>query len=222
MLSSLFGIMSSAEEDTSKQILNSDNINKAVQLCKYDVRGEIYLAAVTRAQEGKEVIYTNVGNPHAVGESPISFTRQVLSLVRENTAAVLPDAQRVYRALNHQLTSLDLTHLFRPLSFSLSLTHSLTHLYTLSSFLLCQMMSPPLLQKPNISSLFPTDAIARAKLYLQHFKGGIGAYTDSRGNAHVRQEVADFITRRDNVPADANNIFLSNGASEVIVKWFSL
>lgn len=77
------------------------------------------------------------------------------------------------------------------------------------------MMSPPLLDEPNISTLFPSDAIARAKLYLQHFKGGIGAYSDSRGNAYVRQEVADFITRRDNVPTNANNIFLSNGASEV-------
>jgi hypothetical protein len=77
MLSFLFG----SSEDTSKQILNEDNINEAVKMCKYDVRGEIYLAAVKRAEEGKEVIYTNVGNPHAVGESPISFSRQVLSLV---------------------------------------------------------------------------------------------------------------------------------------------
>lgn len=83
MLSSLFGF-SGGNTDTSKQILNSGNINSAVQLCKYDVRGEIYLAAVKRAQEGKEVIYTNVGNPHAVGESPISFTRQVLSLVSDD------------------------------------------------------------------------------------------------------------------------------------------
>ena len=76
-------------------------------------------------------------------------------------------------------------------------------------------MAPSLLTKPNIASIFPTDAISRAKVYLKHFKGGIGAYSDSRGNAFVRQEVADFITRRDNVPAQASNIFLSNGASEV-------
>ena len=77
------------------------------------------------------------------------------------------------------------------------------------------MMAPKLLGKPDISTIFPSDAIARAKLYLQHFKGGIGAYSDSRGNAFVRQEVAEFITRRDRVPASADNIFLSNGASEV-------
>jgi len=36
--------------------------------CQYDVRGEIYLAAVKRTSEGKEVIYTNVGNPQALGQ----------------------------------------------------------------------------------------------------------------------------------------------------------
>ena len=36
--------------------------------------------AVTRAEEGKEVIYTNVGNPQALGQNPLTFPRQVLSL----------------------------------------------------------------------------------------------------------------------------------------------
>lgn len=77
MLRALFGW----SDDSPKQVLNFGNINEAVKSCKYDVRGEIYLAAVKRAEEGKEVIYTNVGNPHAVGERPITFIRQVLSLV---------------------------------------------------------------------------------------------------------------------------------------------
>lgn len=51
-------------------------------MCRYDVRGEIYLAAVKRAEAGKEVYYTNVGNPHALGQAPVTFIRQVLSLVR--------------------------------------------------------------------------------------------------------------------------------------------
>ena len=86
MFSFLFG---NDGGDTSRQILHEDNINEAVKMCKYDVRGEIYLAAVKRAQEGKEVIYTNVGNPHAVGESPITFSRQVLSLVSEYGGSVV-------------------------------------------------------------------------------------------------------------------------------------
>lgn len=101
MLSSLFGYLSASDDEASKQILNAGNINNAVKLCKYDVRGEIYLAAVKRAQEGKEVIYTNVGNPHAVGESPISFTRQVLSLVSMNAYSHIYILTQTHSLVSH-------------------------------------------------------------------------------------------------------------------------
>lgn len=32
------------------------------------------------AAEGRKIIYTNIGNPHAVGQKPITFYRQVLAL----------------------------------------------------------------------------------------------------------------------------------------------
>lgn len=35
---------------------------------KYEVRGAVYLAAQERQQEGKEVIFTSVGNPQALGQ----------------------------------------------------------------------------------------------------------------------------------------------------------
>ena len=63
------------------KVVDYSSINEYVKLCKYEVRGEIYLAAVKRAAEGKEVIYTNVGNPHALGQAPLTFGRQVLSLL---------------------------------------------------------------------------------------------------------------------------------------------
>lgn len=31
--------------------------------------------------EGKEVIFTNVGNPHGLGQKPITFIRHVMALV---------------------------------------------------------------------------------------------------------------------------------------------
>lgn len=37
----------------------------------------------------------------------------------------------------------------------------------------------------------------------------MGAYTDSRGNPGVRQEVADFIQQRDGYPANPEHIFLT-------------
>ena len=137
--------------------LNVDNINANMRNCKYDVRGEIYHAAVKRTGEGKEVIYTNVGNPHALGQQPLTFGRHVLSL----------------------------------------------------------LMAPFLMDHPNVNSMFPSDAIARAKTYLKYMKGGLGAYTDSRGNPFIRQEIANFIERNSGSPSNPNNIFISNGASEV-------
>lgn len=62
--------------------------------------------------------------------------------------------------------------------------------------------APFLLDHPKVGELFPSDAIARARKLLEAFKGGIGAYSDSKGNLSVRQEVADFIEKRDGFPSD--------------------
>ena len=43
------------------KVLTIETLNENLKDCKYEVRGEIYLAAVKRTQKGKEVIYTNVG-----------------------------------------------------------------------------------------------------------------------------------------------------------------
>ena len=41
-------------------VLTVDQLNRHVIEMKYDVRGELYLAAEKRVREGKEVIFTNV------------------------------------------------------------------------------------------------------------------------------------------------------------------
>lgn len=51
------------------------------------------------------------------------------------------------------------------------------------------VMAPFLLEDPRVNDMFPGDAIARAREYLVHVKGGIGAYSDSKGNQYIRQEV---------------------------------
>jgi len=126
--------------------------------CRYDVRGEIYLAAVKRTEEGKEVIYTNVGNPQALGQVPITFNRQVMAL----------------------------------------------------------LMAPFMMDDPYVHSMFASDAISRAKLYLSKIKGGLGAYSDSKGIPYVRQEIANYITAQSGAPSNPENIFISNGASECV------
>jgi len=133
-------------------------MNENMRKCKYEVRGEIYLAAVKRSQQGKEVIYTNVGNPQALGQPPLTFNRQVMAL----------------------------------------------------------LMAPFLMEDPAVARSFPPDVIARAKLYLSKLNGGLGAYSDSKGNPYVRQEIAEFITRQTGAVSSPDNIFISNGASECV------
>jgi glutamate--glyoxylate aminotransferase len=123
------------QRNLKKKSVTLDNINEGVKQTKYDVRGEIYLAATKRVAAGKEVIYTNVGNPHALGQMPMTFSRQVLALC----------------------------------------------------------MAPFLLEHPLVNSMFAPDAIDRAKVYLSHIKGGLGAYSDSKGNLYIRKEISTFI-----------------------------
>lgn len=137
------------------KVLHPELLNDAVLKTQYAVRGELYLRAEQLRKEGKDIIFTNVGNPHALGAKPMTFTRQVLALC----------------------------------------------------------VSPTLLDNPLVEKLFAPDAIKRARTLLEWFKGGVGAYSDSRGNPRVREEVAKFIERRDGVPSDAEHIFLSDGAS---------
>jgi len=138
------------------KVLSIDSLNENVKQCKYEVRGEIYLAAVERTKQGKEVIYTNVGNPHALGQIPLTFPRQVMALI----------------------------------------------------------LAPFLLNQPGVEAMFPPDAISRAQLYLKNISGGAGAYSDSKGHLFIRKEICDFIYRHSGMPADPDNIFISNGASE--------
>ncbi|MCJ7800935.1 MAG: aminotransferase class I/II-fold pyridoxal phosphate-dependent enzyme, partial [Candidatus Marinimicrobia bacterium] len=56
---------------------------------------------------------------------------------------------------------------------------------------------------------------------LTNMETGLGAYTDSKGQYFVRESVAKFIDKRDNIDlsksnlqSDPNNIFLTDGASE--------
>lgn len=124
-------------------------MNSNMLKCKYDVRGEIYLAAVKRTQEGKEVIYTNVGNPQALGQTPVTFSRQVMAL----------------------------------------------------------LMAPFLLDNPKIQESIPSGVTQRAKAYLANIIGGVGAYSDSRGNAYIRQEITTFIQNQSEHSVNIDNIF---------------
>lgn len=143
---------------SGEKVLTLNSMNDYVRDLKYEVRGEIYLAAVKRKEAGKEVIYTNVGNPQALGQKPLTFPRQVLSL----------------------------------------------------------LMAPFIMNDPNVTKIFPRDAIERAKVYQKALSGGVGAYQDSKGNMLIRREICDNIERMTGASADPDNIFIGNGASECV------
>ncbi|XP_078435760.1 glutamate--glyoxylate aminotransferase 2 [Wolffia australiana] len=60
--------------------LDYEIINENVKNVAYAVRGELYLRASELQKEGKKIIFTNVGNPHALGQKPLTFPRQVVAL----------------------------------------------------------------------------------------------------------------------------------------------
>jgi hypothetical protein len=75
----------------SHKVLNLDNINPHVRAAKYAVRGELavkseqYRAKLAKG-EGKDlpfdtVIAANIGNPQQLDQKPITFFRQVASLL---------------------------------------------------------------------------------------------------------------------------------------------
>ncbi|KAK8655475.1 hypothetical protein V6N13_108050 [Hibiscus sabdariffa] len=60
--------------------LDYETLNENVKKVQYAVRGELYLRASELQKEGKKIIFTNVGNPHALGQTPLTFPRQVVAL----------------------------------------------------------------------------------------------------------------------------------------------
>jgi len=137
---------------------------------EYAVRGMVVIKADEINQQLKEspgsfpfdhIVYTNIGNPHSVGQKPLTWPRQVMALV------------------------------------DLPMEGGIDH--------------------PIVSSMFPADAIERAKLVKEGLGGhGSGAYTHSQGPMMFREEICRFIEERDGLEKGAaieNNIFMTNGAS---------
>ncbi|KAJ3673677.1 hypothetical protein LUZ60_005669 [Juncus effusus] len=73
---------------------------------------------------------------------------------------------------------------------------------------------PSLLDKTETASLFSSDSIARANQILSSIPGkATGAYSHSQGIKGLRDAIAAGIAERDGFPANADDIFLTDGAS---------
>lgn len=73
-------------------------------------------------------------------------------------------------------------------------------------------------------SKFPADVKSRAERIINCCKGkSVGSYTDSAGLSVVKNDIAEFISRRDGgVACDPNNIYLTTGASGGIKRIMSM
>jgi aspartate/methionine/tyrosine aminotransferase len=76
------------------------------------------------------------------------------------------------------------------------------------------LAASPSLAAGDLASDYVLDL---AESILSRLETGMGAYTESKGPAFIREAVARYIDRRDgagSVPADPDHVFLTNGASE--------
>lgn len=103
-----------------------------------------------------QIIFTNVGNPHALGQKPLTFPRQVCY------TCWMP----VFKMLEVWL---------------LDACKMLVSIFQVIA--LCQ--APFLLDDPNVGLIFPADAIARAKQFLAMTSGGLGIFSQMTFNCYI-------------------------------------
>ena len=85
-------------------MVNLNDVNSKLLKAHYAVRGKIVIRANQLEGQGKKIIYCNIGNPQALKQKPITFVRQVLSLLeypalldKPGTAGLFP-ADAIKRA----------------------------------------------------------------------------------------------------------------------------
>lgn len=137
-------------------MLNVNDLNKKLLEAQYAVRGKIVIKAQELEEQGKKIIYCNIGNPQALKQKPLTYVREVLSL----------------------------------------------------------MEFPDLLNDDNFLKGYHKDSIERARFILKNVPGGVGAYSQSAGIPFIRKAVAEFIEKRDSIPAEKERIILTDGASK--------
>lgn len=62
-------------------MLTLDNLSQNLLNAEYAVRGKIVIRAQELEQQGKKITYCNIGNPHTFNQKPLTYIREVLSLL---------------------------------------------------------------------------------------------------------------------------------------------
>jgi aspartate/methionine/tyrosine aminotransferase len=70
-----------------------ENIGRGVRETQYAVRGPVVARAQELEQQGRQIIYCNIGNPQSLGQKPLTWIRQALALAEcPELAATAPQA----------------------------------------------------------------------------------------------------------------------------------
>jgi aspartate/methionine/tyrosine aminotransferase len=77
-------------------MINFKNINTRLIESQYAVRGKIVLRAQELEEKGKKIIYCNIGNPQALKQKPLTYIRQVLSLLEYPELMNKPEAEKIF------------------------------------------------------------------------------------------------------------------------------
>ena len=86
------------EDSVNGQVTHPECINENVKAAQYAVRGELYLKGEELRLAGREVIFTNIGNPQALGLKPNTFNREVLALVTAPSLLEKPNVGDIFPA----------------------------------------------------------------------------------------------------------------------------
>lgn len=77
-------------------MINLKDVNPNLIEAQYAVRGKIVIRAQELEEQGKKIIYCNIGNPQALKQKPITFVRQVLSLLEYPELISNKDAEKIF------------------------------------------------------------------------------------------------------------------------------
>jgi aspartate/methionine/tyrosine aminotransferase len=74
------------------------DVNAKLLKARYAVRGKIVARAQELESQGRKIIYCNIGNPQALKQKPLTFVRQILSLLEYPELLDKPETQKLFPA----------------------------------------------------------------------------------------------------------------------------
>jgi aspartate/methionine/tyrosine aminotransferase len=77
-------------------MVTAKDLNRRLLDAQYAVRGPIVIRAQQLEEQGRKIIYCNIGNPQALKQKPLSFLRQTLSLLEYPELLQKPDVLKHY------------------------------------------------------------------------------------------------------------------------------